>query len=117
MEKSYLDVMNRRGVSFNPIRNDKQERIIEVLSSERCMRMIHVLSGKEYTVSSLSKRLNIAKSTVSYYLRILEKAGIIEIHHSIDDLRIKKVSLSEQGRSLLFLYENEILFYPIINYK
>lgn len=53
-------------------------------------------------------------STTSYYLRKLTNVNVIHVEYSIEDLRRKMLSLSDRGRALLFMYENDILFHPMV---
>ena len=91
-----------------------QEVILSILSSKRCIEIIQLISQTEYTASSLSKHLDTSMSTVSYYLKRLTEANIIDVNYNIDDMRIRELSLSARGKTLLFMYENETLFHPMV---
>ena len=71
------------------------------------------MSGEEHTASSLSDRLDIKGPTLSHYLGMLVEAGIVEVRPCLEDLRVKRLSLSGMGRALLFKYENEMLFHSM----
>ena len=72
------------------------------------------MSREEHTASSLSNRLDIKGPTLSHYLRMLVEAGIVEVRPCLEDLRVKRISLSERGKALLFMYENEMIFHPMV---
>jgi len=109
--------MNNRCNSSNGEDQDLQRSLLDVITSNLCIKIIDELTVCEHTVTTLSNTLQISKSSICYHLRHLERAGIIEIIQSIDDLRLKKISLSNRGRSLYFLYENNIIFHPMVTEK
>jgi DNA-binding transcriptional ArsR family regulator len=53
-------------------------------------------------------------STISYYLKKLTEAHVIDVNYNIDDMRLKRLSLSDRGKALLFMYENDLLFHPMV---
>ena len=88
--------------------------LLRILSSKRCMDILHVMSGEEHTATSLSNCLDITLPTLSHYLKILTNAEIIEMNFCLEDMRVKKLALSHRGRALLFMFENEMIFHPMI---
>ncbi len=78
------------------------------------MDILSIISRMPLTASSLSNELRISSPTTSYYLRKLTNADVIHVELSIEDLRRKTLTLSDRGRALLFMYENDILFHPMV---
>ena len=78
------------------------------------MKILYIMSHEEYSVTSLSRCLDIRIPTLSHYLKILVNANFIDMRPCLEDLRVKRLSISEQGRALLFMYENEMIFHPMV---
>ena len=72
------------------------------------------MSQEDHTATSLAERLEISVPTLSYYLKMLSKAEIISVQPCFDDLRVKNLTLTDRGRMVLFMYENEMLFHPVV---
>jgi DNA-binding transcriptional ArsR family regulator len=69
------------------------------LSSETRTGIIKLLSGRNHTLSELSKKLALAAPTVKQHLSVLEEAGLIQC---IDEGRKwKYYSLTKKGRGIL----------------
>ena len=101
------------GVVVKTIETRMQEKLLHILNSKRCIRILDIISREDHTASSLSDRLNIKKPTLSHYLQMLKEVGVIDVNPCLRDLRIKRLSLSSRGKALLLRYNNEILFQSI----
>ena len=86
-----------------------QRIVFTILSSARCLEILKILSDDDHYVSSLSQHMNLSMSTMGYYLRMLNGVGLIEIRSDFNDLRYKRISLSQQGRTLVYLHENDLI--------
>ena len=78
------------------------------------MDILHTMSKEEHTATSLAECLNITLSTLSHYLKMLTKARVINMLPCLEDMRVKRLELSDHGKALLFMYENEMLFHPMV---
>ena len=92
-----------------------QKEMLKILLSQHCMSILQILQEHEYNVSTISEKLSLSKPMISYYLRQLESAGLVRIYHSVEDLRVKKVHLSEKGSTFMTMYENGMLLNPIFS--
>ena len=97
--------------SLSPTR---QSEILDILRSAQCMKILALLSDNDYYASGISERIEISFSTISYYIRKLSSAKLIDINQTIDDLRKKKVRLNKCGRLLLSSYRNGKILNPIV---
>lgn len=97
-----------------PNGSGRQAELLRVLSSKRCLDILQMMSTGEQTATSLSECLEITMPTLSHYLKMLTNADVIVMQPTFNDLRIKMLSLSERGRALLFMYENEMIFHPMV---
>jgi len=52
--------------------------LFKALSSNSRIRIIKLLSKKEFHLSEIARRLNISKPVVSRHIKILEKAGLVK---------------------------------------
>jgi len=78
------------------------------------MKILYMMSGEEHSATSLSRCMDITIPTLCHYLKMLTNANFIDMRPCLTDLRVKRLSLSEQGRALLFMYENEMIFHQMV---
>jgi DNA-binding MarR family transcriptional regulator len=94
--------------------DNQQADLLHILTSKRCLKILYMMSREDHTATSLAERLDITVPTLSHYLKMLSNANIIEMQPCFNDLRVKRLSLSSRGKAMLFMYENELLFHPMI---
>ena len=63
--------------------------------------MTHIAAAHDDTIGALAERCGLDQSTLSRNLRLLERAGLVEIVTAEKDLRRRAVWLTEQGASRL----------------
>jgi len=83
---------------------------VKILASKTRMSILKILSRKKYTISELSKELNLSKPTVLYHIRILENAGYIK---RIEDRKWVYYELTNSGRSVLMWRKLRVIL-PLI---
>ena len=98
---------------MNPPGSNRREVITRILSSRRCMEILNSVSQTEHTIKSLAKGLNISLPSLRYHLKILNNAHVIDVRPSFEDMRSKILSLSENGKAILDVYENWMKFHPL----
>jgi DNA-binding MarR family transcriptional regulator len=59
--------------------------------------MTHVAAARDDTIGALAERMDLDQSTLSRNLRVLERAGLVEIAIVEKDLRRRAVWLTEKG--------------------
>ena len=83
---------------------------VKILASKTRISILKILSRKKYTISELSKELNLSKPTVLYHIRILENAGYIK---RIEDRKWVYYELTNSGRSVLMWRKLRVIL-PLI---
>lgn len=63
--------------------------------------LANISRNKSITISKLAKLLMMDQTTVTRELRVLEKSGYITLDARVSDRRMKKIHLTEVGRSKL----------------
>ena len=78
---------------FNP---DPTDPLIELPMAQ--LRMVRLLTNRDYTVSDLSEEFNLSMSACTQMVNRLETMGLVARRGDEGDRRIRHVGLSEKGK-------------------
>ncbi|WP_366078582.1 winged helix-turn-helix domain-containing protein [Thermococcus sp.] len=63
------------------IHDERAKELAQILTNEKALAILHLLEGRELSISEISKELNLPISTVSYHIDKLNERGVNEPHH------------------------------------
>ncbi len=90
---------------------DQLVDVFKALGDDRRLRILHMLAAEPRTLSELTEKLDLAKSTTHHHLRTLRQAGLVRVVINQDDKRfeLRTDAVPEAGgllRSYLQLPDN-----------